>query len=253
MKLSKKAQEALNKVTEQFKKGDLSAVVEIAKTRVAEDAPMSQWSFSNRVIAYAQSESFDCRGYQQWKKAGRQVQKGQSGSFILAPTMIKVDEDGEEKSICVGFRAIPVFGYHQTDGDKDSEVVYEPKDLPLLADVAEKLGIETRWHPTDEGNLGTCTVDGKKIDIGTQDTGVFFHELAHAVHARIEGKLNGGQHIEQETVAEFASCVLMSLYGLGDRSGNAWKYISMYAKNPVAAVAKALSTVEKILQVIEGV
>ena len=253
MKLSKKAQEALNKMVEQFKNGDLSPVIKIAKTRIAADAPMSKWSFTNRVMAYAQSGSLDCRGYNQWKEAGRQVSKGQSGSFILAPTMIKKEEDGEEKRICIGFRAIPVFGYHQTEGDQDSEVVYEPQELPLLADVAERLGVEVRWHPTDERKLGSCQVDGKQIDIGTQDTGVFFHELAHAVHAKVDGKLSGGQHLDQETVAEFTSCVLMNLYGLGDRSGNAWKYISLYGKDPVAAVAKALSTVEKILVVIEGV
>lgn len=251
MKLSQKAQESLNKVVEQFKAGDLSPVVEIAKTKIAQDAPMSKWSFTNRVMAFAQSGSLDCRGYRQWQQAGRQVQKGQSASFILAPVIItKEDDEGNESKVCVGFRSIAVFGYHQTDGENN--LGYEPRELPQLAEVAERLGVEVRWNPTDDGNLGNCDIEGKRINVGTQDTAVFFHELAHAIHAKIEGQLQGGQHADQETVAEFASCVLMHLYGLGDRTGNAWNYISHYSKDPVAAISKALGTVEKIIEALEA-
>jgi len=34
-------------------------------------------------------------GYQQWKKAGRQVQKGEQGFFIFVPTNKKEDEENE--------------------------------------------------------------------------------------------------------------------------------------------------------------
>jgi len=42
----------------------------------------------------------------------------------------------------------------------------------------------------------------------------------------------------------------MDLYELGDHSGNAWRYISQYADNPLVAITKALSTVEKVLQAL---
>jgi hypothetical protein len=77
-----------------------------------------------------------------------------------------------------------------------------------------------------------------------------FHELAHAAHARIEGGLKGGQHAGQETVAEFTATVLMHLYGLGDRTGNCWKYVQGYAANPLQAIFKALHTVEKVLALL---
>ena len=63
--------------------------------------------------------------------------------------------------------------------------------------------------------------------------------LAHAAHAKLEGKLQGGQDAGQETVAEFTAAVLMHLYGLGDRTGNCWKYIQYYASDPLQAIVKA--------------
>jgi hypothetical protein len=44
--------------------------------------------------------------------------------------------------------------------------------------------------------------------------------------------------------------VLSDFYGYGDNSGNAWKYISHYAKDPLVAITKALGTVEKVLAVL---
>ncbi len=69
-------------------------------------------------------------------------------------------------------------------------------------------------------------------------------------NARIDGKLKGGQQIDQETIAEFTTAVLMDFYGLGDHTGNAWKYISQYAGDPLVAITKALGTVEKVLGVL---
>ena len=95
-------------------------------------------------------------------------------------------------------------------------------------------------------------MDGSEITLGTHDPEVFFHELAHAAHARIDG-LRPGQHTDQETIAEFTAAVLMALYGLGDRTGNAWRYIQSYSKDPLTAIQRALSTVEKVLILLEMV
>lgn len=254
MKLSAKAQASINKVIDRFKSGDLSPVTEIARLQLPADAPASNWSFSNRVMAYCQTGSLDCRGYKQWQRSGRQVQKGQGASFILGPCTIKktIERDGEEveQSILVGFKAIPVFAYHQTDGE-DAEFDYAPKELPALADVAHRLGVDIRYHPVPGDRLGDCTTDGQQINLGTHKASVFFHELGHAVHARINGKLESGQDSHQETVAEFTACVLAELYGYDDTSGNAWKYISKYNDDPLKAIMKALGEVEKIIEVLE--
>ena len=121
-----------------------------------------------------------------------------------------------------------------------------------LVDVAQRLGVEITWQPLPPDRLGGCSVDGSRIRLASHDAAVFFHELAHAAHARLNGgQLKGGQHTGQETVAEFTAAVLMQFYGLQDRSGNAWRYIQGYSKDPLKAIVKALSTVEKVLHLLE--
>lgn len=258
MKRSAKAQAALDAVIARFQSGDLSPVVEIARIRrdPNDDMPSSRWSFGNQVMAYIQTGTLDCRGFRQWKQAGRHVKKGSRAAYILGPRKIRIkdkDNDGEEKTIIAGFVSIPVFSVDQTDGEPLPVFNYTPAELPPLADVAASMDISVSWEPTRPGILGSASPDGTTVKLGTQDPSVFFHELAHAVHAKIEGDLQGGQHADQETAAEFTACALMWLYGLGDYTGNAWRYIQHYnKKDPIAAIAKAMATVEQILDVLQA-
>lgn len=250
MKLSDKAKASLDRVIERFKSGDLSPITNIARFEIPEDAPCFKWSFSNKVLAYIQSGELDCRGFNQWQDAGRKIKKGTKAAFILRPRTMKLEKEGQEPEvICTGFAPIPVFPASGTEGE-GRLAVYQPKELPPLYDVAKKLGVEVRYMPVSPDKLGSCKPDGTRITIGSESPEVFFHELAHAIHAKIEGELKNKQDARQETIAEFTSAVLMDLYGLKDTSGNTWEYIKMYAKNPLEAVTKALATVEKVLQVL---
>lgn len=257
MKLSKKAQLALDKVIAKFRSGDLSPIVKVATIRLDGDAPSLKWSFGNRVIAFVQTGGeLDCRGYKQWQAAGRQVKKGSRAAYIIGPVTVsktKVNDAGEEEKYkqLVGFHTIPVFAYNQTEGEDDTALDYTPKDPPPLIEVAEKLGVQVSFTPL-VGAYGQVTADGKEMRLATNDPETFFHELAHAAHARLEGKLRGGQDEEQETVAEFTAAVLMEMYGYGDRSGNAWEYISQYADDPLTAVSKALDVVGKVVGLLEA-
>lgn len=250
-KLSPNAQRSLNRVVEKFKSGNLSPISKVARIRLDENAPANRWSLSNKVLAFIQAEELDCRGFRQWQQVGRNIKKGSKAVYIVRPHTIKKSEDGDQKDevICVGFSHIPVFAASCTEGD-DSLPGYKPVELPPLAEVASKFGIQVEYIPIASDRLGDCRPDGSKIRLGSQDPKIFFHELAHAIHARIDGELKGGQHTNQETVAEFTTAVLMDFYGLGDHSGNAWKYISHYSKDPLIAVTKALSTVEQVLETL---
>ena len=84
MKLSPKAQAALDRVVNKFKQGDLSPITEVVRLRLGSEAPASRWTFSNQVLAYAQTGELDCRGYRQWQQVGRQVKKGALGVRIGA-------------------------------------------------------------------------------------------------------------------------------------------------------------------------
>jgi hypothetical protein len=157
---------------------------------------------------------------------------------------------GEKGQVLRGFRPVAVFGLDQTEGQDLPEVDYTPCALPPLADVAQRWSIEVEYQPLPENRLGSCKVDGTRIRLGSHAPEVFFHELAHAAHARLDGHLKDGQHVGQETVAEFTAAVLMHLYGLGNRTGNCWRYIQGYAEDPLHAVLKALGTVEKVLTLL---
>jgi antirestriction protein ArdC len=179
---------------------------------------------------------------------GRHVKKGETSAYIFVPRIVSVPdgEDGEEKKELRGFLVVPVFGYAQTDGEP---IGYEPRTLPPLMDVAERLGVSVSWEPCG-GALGSVDQDGQRIRVMSHDAAPFFHELAHAVHARLNGRLRGGQDAHQETVAELAVCVLAQMYGFGDVSGSAWHYICHYNADPLLAIMEAMADVEAILSVI---
>ena len=252
MYLSAKARASLAKVVKQFQAGDLSPVIRIARIKPAgtDDSPFNKWSLSNKIMAYIQTGDLDVRGFNQWKEVGRHVRGNEKAAFILRPIKKSVEdrETGEKRMVIVNFTGQAVFGISQTDGEDVPEVDYKPAELPPLIDVADRLGINVKYRPLPPDRLGACDIKGQNIDLGTTDVKTFFHELAHAAHARIDGKLKGGQVTEQETVAEFTATVLMHLYGLGDRTGNSWEYIKMYADDPLDAITGALKKVEGVLQ-----
>ena len=254
MKLSSKVQASLNKVIERFKSGDLSAITRVVRINLDKSLPASKWSFTNRVLAYAQAGELDCRGFRQWQSADRQIKRGSKAVYILRPKMVKKEQEekGEtkESSYCIGFSFIPVFSVNDTEGEGILPE-YQPRKLPPLHDIAKYLKINIKYLPVSPDKLGDCNSIGSRIRLGSKDESVFFHELAHAIHAKIEGRLKKDSYSDNEVVAEFTATVLMDCYGIRDHSGNAWKYIKHYSKQPILAISKALAMVEKVLKVIE--
>lgn len=253
MNLSPKAQASLHQVIQKFQEGDWEQITQIAKIRLDPSMPASKWSFSNRIIAFAQAGELDCRGFRQWQAAQRQVKKGSQAVFILSPRVIKeIREEGrEEKEMTrvVGFSTIPVFKSGDTEGEGELPE-YTPVEFPPLYEIAQRLEIAVKYLPTPEDRLGDCNAVGTIIRLGTYSSAVFFHELAHAVHARIEGPLSKGKRARQETIAEFTAAVLMEMYGHSDHTGNAWHYIKKFAPDPLMAITSAMKTVEEILTVL---
>jgi len=249
MQLSTKAQASINKVIERFKSGDLSPISSVVRIELDPSAPARKWSLSNKILAFTQAEELDCRGFRQWQNMGRQIKKGSSAVYIFRPHTIKSTTKEEEENICVGFSPVAVFPASCTSGDEELPG-YKPAALPPLAEVAQKFGIAVSYVPVTPDKLGDCKADGGRIRLGSHNPRIFFHELSHAIHARIKGKLTGGQQLDQETIAEFTTAVLMDFYGLEDHTGNAWEYISQYASDPIIAITKALGTVEKVLEVL---
>jgi len=258
MKLSEKAQKSLDKVIQQFQSGDLSPIVDVVRFPPLAGIPSEKWSLGNQVMAYIQTGTLDCRGFRQWQKVGRKVKKGEKAAWILGPvTRKKEDDNGEEVMAVVGFTGISVFGAEQTEGVRpgvgalDYEIDRTPRQLPPLVDVAETLGVTVRWQSVPADRLGDYQPMADAIRMGTEDTAVFFHELAHAAHYRVEAAISGrGKVQHKEVVAEFTACVLMELYGIRDHTGNAWNYLSSYSDDPLTAITKGMSAIEDVIALL---
>jgi len=253
-KLSEKAQTNLNQVVERFQQGDLGPLVDVLNMRIQlpADAPARKWTFSNQVLAYAQTGCLDCRGFNQWQQINRSVQKGTHGAFILGPRQKTIEDErsGEKRTILTGFIGIAVHPLTHTEGEPIPE--YEPAEPLPLVDIAERMGVTLTWQPLPGDRYGDYTPGKDHINMGTHDTKTFFHELAHAAHKKVYGDLKGGQDTHQEAVAELSATVLMKMYGLGDRTANCWQYVSSYAKDPLHAIQLAVSDVEKVLNLVLG-
>jgi antirestriction protein ArdC len=262
MKSTEKAQVTLGEILALFESGDLPEAV-AHSTLAMPDVPAKHWSLGNRLLVW-QAGTVDARTYRQWQSAGRQVVKGAKALHILQPCHVKIHNDGggdaEEKPAVrlVGFRACPVFRAEDTDGEPLGYQLDPPQPPPLL-EVARAWGIEVRYLPQQRaGVLGYHRSGGRdgSVEIGlhTHQVQTFAHELAHAAHARVRGKLQGGQHWDQEIVAELTAATLCRMLGADPDEGGAYRYIRHYAQkahlDPTKACMAVLKDVEACLSLI---
>ncbi len=107
---------ALKNLTEQ----ERAKLVQTTGVVTIEGRPLSE--YNNLMIAVQNPHSTIVGGYQQWRKAGRQVMKGQSGMAIWIPSVkAKKDEQPSEETE-VNFFTATVFDITQTqEVGKDQE------------------------------------------------------------------------------------------------------------------------------------
>ncbi|APC08600.1 ArdC-like ssDNA-binding domain-containing protein [Neomoorella thermoacetica] len=257
-----RVRQAVGSLLAMFQSGDLPA--KAARTFISARAgygkPSDKWSLGNRLLMLVAGTE-DARSYQQWREAGRQVKKGAKAIYILAPLTKKVtqkvvdpetgEEKQEERVICTGFRGVPVFRYEDTEGEPLPQADYSPPELPPLYEVAGRFGVEVKYLPFAGEAAGRFRPGRNEIELYSHDLDVFFHELAHAVHNTIR-PLKGGQHRDQELVAETVACVLCELYGAKGYLWHVWEYIKHYGGQDPRAALKAimavLGEVEEVLR-----
>ena len=187
----------------------------------------------------------DARGYRQWQKAGRHVRKGAKARHILAPMTIRREgKDGEERTITIGFRAVPVFRVQDTEGEPPPE--YEPVTIPPLAGLAD-----IEYRNSRRGEEGSYSPRTGKITLSTEDPAAYFHELVHKYDAKSHD-MKDGQDPEQEIVAELGACVLARLYGVERSAESHMAYIAGYAKakTPTETGAACLRMAERTMQAV---
>jgi len=256
--MNERVREILDGIIGKFKAGEIPEAVAMASFPIP-DIPSSKWSFTNRLLMFLAGTG-DARGFRQWKSANRWVKKGARAIYILVPCMKKeIDEaSGEEKETLRYFKTSPVFMYEDTEGEPlDYEQIDLP-DLPLIR-KAEEWGISVKAIPGNYRYRGYYSSNRNEIALATPEEKVFFHELAHAGHERLKGKLSAGQDPLQEIVAELSAQALCRLVGkqVKNTTGNSYQYIEMYAEklglSAYSACLRVLGETEKVLGLILAV
>lgn len=253
--LTENAQQIVKQLLARFQSGDIAPLIEIATLKLTTESsiPASRWSICNQLLAYFQTGEMDCRGFRQWEQVKRHVVRGSHAAYILGPILIKEKNEETETTRLVGFKSIPVFPASMTEGEPiPIPISLTPASLPPLYEVAKAWGIKVDYTPFKGDAYGSYQNSSKTIRLASYEEKIFFHEISHAAHARLE-TLKGGQDPRQETIAEFCACVLMQVYGLRDTTGYTWEYIKSYnPENPIKAIMEALDTIDKVLnQILE--
>jgi len=252
---SVKAKECLQRIIDLFKDGNIPKALAVATIPPQDGIPSAKWSIGNRVLQFL-ADTSDARGFRQWEKAGRKVTKGSKAFCILGPNTRVITEKADngqevEKVIVTGFHAIPVFRAEDTDGEP---LPYEPVSPPPLADVAEQFGLSVSYQAFASNYYGYYQGQSKKIVLATHSVQVFFHELAHAAHERIEGKLKGGQVPSQEIIAELTAATLAQMYCPEANLGFSYDYVKRYAEKSKKSIDRAcLSVINTVGQVLDEI
>lgn len=262
-KRTEAADSALAAILELFESGELPArIAETVIARAEGVSPSANWSLGNQLLCLL-AGSTDCRGYRQWGEAARHVIKGSKAVYILAPIKRKKKETdadtGEESEsfYVAGFTGVPVFRIEDTDGPPVATYEdYRPAEWPPLYDVAEALGVTVTYGPGDGRFRGCYSPGAERITLCTEDSCTFFHELAHAAHARVLRErgddMKGGQVSSQEIVAETVAATLCRLHDLDGFLYHGAEYVRSYANggNPAKAAIKVLADVQACLYLI---
>lgn len=227
--------------------------------------PSDTWSLTNRMIMVLHGYSA-AAGFRQWEQMGRTVMKGERSFYILGPctrtieeTIERETEEGREeqevetKTILTGFRALPVFGFEQTEGDPLELPAYEPPVLPPLSEVGEAFGLSVRYEPKYGSSFGSYSPVRNAVVLHTHEPCTWWHELGHVAHFRVEQmKTTAGQDPYKELVAETVAGVQCCFYQKEQYIPKIKQYLKAYSddQNVVRAVGRVLSTVEKCLNLI---
>jgi len=250
--MNERVQTILQKILEQFESGDVPAAISMVMFPFA-NIPCDHWSLCNRLLMVL-AGTMDARGYRQWKTVKRFVKKGSKAIHIVVPYVKNVEENGRDKSIIKGFGLKPVFKVEDTEGEPLEYDELVLPDLPFI-DRAVEWGISVKAVPGNYSFYGFYSPQQKEIGLATPEESTFFHELSHAAHEQVAGKLKLRQDPLQEIVAELSAAVLVRMVGKqSDTLGNSYQYIQRYADkidlSPHQACLKVISDTEKVLSLI---
>jgi antirestriction protein ArdC len=190
------------------------------------------------LIASQKPAATHVAGFHTWHKLGRFVKKGEKGILILAPIVRRKSESAEqnetdESSTAISFRAAYVFDISQTDGQALPEIGSvngDPRDYrERLAKFGIEQGIALEYSEDIAPARGTSA--GGKITLlpgqaPAEEFATLAHELAHEMMHRTERRSNTSKRT-REIEAEAVAFVVSHAIGLEIGSA-AQDYIQLY-------------------------
>ncbi len=203
------------------------------------------------LIASQKPTASHVAGFHAWHRLGRFVKKGEKGIMILAPIVRRKNESAkqdetDESSTAVGFRAAYVFDISQTDGQElptIGSVNGEPREYrERLAKFVTEQGIALEYSEDIAPARGTSA--GGKITLlpgqsPAEEFATLAHELAHEMMHRDERRSSTSKR-SRETEAEAVAFVVCHSIGL--ETGSASQETTL-----LNALGKLISDDDRIL------
>ncbi len=204
-----------------------------------------QYSPTNINLIMAQKPGASrVAGYKTWLEFERNVKKGESAIWILAPIFKKSLQakenlygafEGQSNEDClIGFRSVPVFDISQTEGKELPEVCRRLEqegfehDLQLFKEAASSIGFYVEETSIGDGSNGDCTHALRRIRIeesnsSAQKCKTMAHELTHAIlHENFHDRALA------ELEAESTAFLICSEIGI-DSSSYTFGYLATWA------------------------
>jgi hypothetical protein len=218
------------------------------------------YSFWNTIaILRARPDASRLAGFQQWRRLGRHVRKGEHGIAILAPivrTVEQVEPDdagrtAEDARRWVGFMVVYVFDVAQTDGDPLPEIpapatVQGHGPVWLWYALARQIagtGFQVERGPLPEpwsDANGITLIEDRRVIVrhdlpDGQAIKTCAHELAHVL-------LHTGENCAlpravREVEAESVAFIVCSAGGGMDTSGYTLPYVAHWSNGDTELVA----------------
>ena len=225
---------ALEELASSLESGHSEALTAYLKTM----ALFSKYSLNNLfLIARQRPDARRVAGYQNWRKLGRFVRKGETGIAIIAPLVRRKPKEEteatENERFIAGFKVAHVFSEEQTEGEPLPEIGSVTGDpgysLSRLERFVRDNGIELRYSEKIAPARGMA--EKGKITLlpelaPAEMFATLVHELAHAELHFGDRRTETTKRI-RETEAESVAYVVCSAIGL-ETGTAAQDYIGLY-------------------------
>lgn len=240
-----KTKELIDKLSEAIENGSIAEFIKTTLIQRGSGKPMDHWSLRNQILCLMAGTN-DARGFRQWEKVERHVVSGTRAIRILAPRIVK---DEEENPVLAGFLAVPVFRIEDTEGKPVEQL--QPKQLPPLSELVDRLNLKVEYKGyNNDGSAGAYFPTSNRIELCSFDINIFFHEICHAIHINALG-MNSRSYGEKELVAELCGRVIADIYEpYHGHLEQAKAYCLRYSSDLKGSFMKLLGDIQAVLDFV---